>query len=97
MPQLGRVIGTLWCTHKHPKLEGAKLQILQPLDAQQKASGTPIACVDTVGAGPGEMVFYVTAYEAVIPYSMSDLVPIDASIIGIVEQLHWVPPSGENS
>ncbi len=94
MPQLGRVIGTLWCTHKHPRLEGAKIQILQPLDAQQKSVGIPIACVDTVGAGLGEVVFYVTAYEAVIPYSMTDLVPIDASIIGIVEHLNWSPASG---
>lgn len=97
MPQLGRVIGTLWCTHKHPQLTGAKLQILQPLDAQRKALGTPIACVDTIGAGPGEFVFYVTAYEAVIPYSMTALVPIDASIIGIIDQLDWTPASGEKS
>lgn len=90
MPQLGLVIGTLWCTKKHPKLEGAKLQILQPLDGQKKPIGQPIACVDTIGAGQGEFVFYVTAYEAVIPYS-AELVPIDASIIGIVEEMTWTP------
>jgi ethanolamine utilization protein EutN len=95
MPQLGQVIGTLWCTKKHPQLEGAKIQILQPLDAQKKNQGTPIACIDTVGAGPGELVFYVTAYEAVIPYSTKALVPIDASIIGIVDQLTWTENRGD--
>ena len=73
-----------------------EIQILQPLDAEKKAVGIPIACIDTVGAGPGEVVFYVTAYEAVIPYSMTELVPIDASIIGIVEHLNWTPASGDN-
>lgn len=50
----------------------------------EKKVGMPIAVVDTIGAGPGEKVLYITAYEAVIPYHR-DMVPIDAALIGIVD------------
>ena len=48
---------------------------------------------DTVGAGPGELVLYITAYEAVIPFvtrrggkGLGTLTPLDASIVAIVER-----------
>ena len=88
---LARVIGTIWATHKYGDLEGATMQVVQPLDGELEPHGRPIVAVDTVGAGEGEVVFYVTAYEAVIPFPKS-LVPIDASIVGIVEQLERREP-----
>lgn len=85
MPQMGIVIGTIWGTQKYPGLEDAKMQLMQPIcGASGKHIGKPIVVVDTIGAGEGETVLYVTAYEAVIPYHR-DMVPIDASIIGIVD------------
>ncbi|MCA9742487.1 MAG: EutN/CcmL family microcompartment protein [Deferribacteres bacterium] len=83
---LAKVIGTVWATRKVETLEGAKMQIIQPLDAQEKAIGSPIVAVDTIGAGPGEIVYYVTAREAVIPYR-NEMTPIDASIVGIVDHI----------
>lgn len=88
MPYIGRVIGTIWGTAKYPGLEDAKMQLLQPLSAQGKSTGAPLAVVDTIGAGPGELVLYVTAYEAVIPFHR-DMVPIDASIVGIIDSLDY--------
>ena len=90
MPFLGKIIGTIWGTARYPGLEDAKIQLLQPLSAQGEKVGLPIAVVDTIGAGPGELVLYVTAYEAVIPYHR-DMVPIDASIVGIVDNLECNP------
>ena len=87
MPHLGKVIGTIWGTTRYPGLEDAKIQLLQPILADGKKIGNPIAVVDTVGAGQGECVLYVTAYEAVIPFHR-DMVPIDASIVGIVESIY---------
>jgi len=81
-----RVLGTLWATRKYEDLEGAALQIVQPLDADGKPVGGPITAVDTVGAGEGELVFYVTAREAVIAWH-KPMVPIDAALVGIVESL----------
>jgi ethanolamine utilization protein EutN len=42
--------------------------------------------VDTVGAGQGETVFYITSREAVIPLPV-EMAPVDASIVGIVDRI----------
>ncbi|MFQ5637310.1 MAG: EutN/CcmL family microcompartment protein [bacterium] len=81
---LAKIIGTIWATCKDENLEGAKMQIIQPVDHAEKNVGGPIVAVDTVGAGPGELVYYVTAREAVIPYP-TRIAPIDAAIVGIVD------------
>jgi ethanolamine utilization protein EutN len=83
---LGRVIGTVWATRKDETLRNFKLQFVQPLSANREHAGNPIVAVDTVGAGPGETVFYVTAREAVIPLPV-ETAPVDASIVGIVDRI----------
>ena len=87
---LARVIGTIWATRKNPDLEGAKIQMVQPLTLELEPIGKPIAAIDTVGAGEGELVYYVTAYEAVIPF-FRPMVPIDASLVGIVDTIDHDP------
>lgn len=91
MPEMARVIGRLWATSKYDDLESATLQVLEPLTCELRPAGAPFIAVDTVGAGPGELVFYVTAYEAVIPFHR-DLVPIDAAIVGIVDEVASAAP-----
>ena len=82
----GKVIGTVWATRKDPNLQNFKLQFVQPMNAQQVAVDQPIVAVDTIGAGPGEIVIYITAREATIPLPV-DMAPVDASIVGIVERI----------
>lgn len=82
----GKVIGTIWATRKDESLNSFKLQLIQPLDAHRKSFGGPIIAVDTVGAGQGETVFYITAREAVIPLPVESA-PVDASIVGIVDRI----------
>ena len=81
---LARIIGTIWATRKDESLVGAKMQLIQPINRFLKEYGEPLIAVDTVGAGQGEIVYYVTAREATIPlrYALS---PVDASIVGIVD------------
>jgi len=83
---LARVIGTIWATRKDPNLEGLKMQVIQPISVDEKDSGSPMIAVDTVGAGVGETVYYVTAYEAVIPLEKKPALS-DASIVGIVDRI----------
>jgi ethanolamine utilization protein EutN len=83
---LGRVIGTIWATRKDETLRNFKLQFVQPITASRENAGSPIVAVDTVGAGPGETVFYITAREAVIPLPV-ETAPVDASIVGIVDRI----------
>jgi ethanolamine utilization protein EutN len=81
-----KVIGTLWATKKDENLKGFTLQVIQPLNARRECAGSPIVAVDTVGAGQGETVFYITSREAVIPLPV-EMAPVDASIVGIVDRI----------
>lgn len=83
---LGRVIGSLWATRKDPNMEGLKLQLIQPITAEARDTGEVLIAADTVGAGVGETIYYVTAYEAVIPLQKQPAL-VDASIVGIVDRI----------
>jgi len=83
---LAKVIGTIWATRKDENMKNFKLQFIQPLNAKREHAGSPIVAVDTVGAGQGETVFYITSREAVIPLPV-EMAPVDASIVGIVDRI----------
>ena len=85
--ELGKVIGTIWATRKYESVKGYKMQFVQPLNAELEELGDPIVALDTVGAGPGEIIYYITASEAVIPLDV-DMAPVDASIVGIVDSIN---------
>jgi len=84
---LGKVIGTIWATRKYEAVTSYKMQLVQPINSKEEKLGDPIIALDTVGAGPGEIIFYVTASEAVIPLDV-DMAPVDASIVGIVDSIN---------
>ncbi len=84
---LGKVIGNIWATRKYSALNNFKLMFVQPINSEYKNTGEPIVAVDTVGAGPGETIIYITASEAVIPLPV-DMAPVDASIVGIVDTIN---------
>lgn len=84
---LARVIGTIWATRKYETLNGYKMQFIQPLNAKNEKIGEPIVAIDTIGAGPGEVIFYATSSEAVIAMDV-DMAPIDVAIVGIVDTVN---------
>jgi ethanolamine utilization protein EutN len=61
--------------------------LVQPVNSLMENTGDAIIAVDTVGAGPGEIIYYITASEAVIPLPV-DFAPVDASIVGIVDTIN---------
>ena len=82
---LGRIIGTVVCTQKDPRLSGHSLQVVEPiLMATQKSDGKPLVAIDTVGAGLGEVVLVVTGSSARQTESTTGT-PVDAVIMGIVD------------
>lgn len=84
--QLAKVIGTVVATTKDKALAGLKIMMIQPLTDELKSSGGPIAAIDTVQAGFGDLVHWVTAREAALALSDS-FVAVDAAITGIVDQV----------
>lgn len=90
---LGRVIGSIWATQKDPSIEGKRMLLVQPLFADGRPNGRPIASLDTCDAGPGDRVMYVTSAEAAIPFRTSQLLTAaDATIVGVVDNID-VPSS----
>lgn len=84
---LGRVVGCVWSTVKHPGLEGQRLLIVQPLTAGQKKTGKRVICTDWTGAGAGELVYWVRGKEASMAFLPAE-VPTDLTIVGIVDSIH---------
>jgi ethanolamine utilization protein EutN len=82
---LGRVVGTVVAQTKYEGLEGQRLLLIQPLDQDQKPAGVLEVAVDTVRAGPKDLVFLVGSREAALALPTS-FVPVDAAIVGIVDQ-----------
>ena len=84
---VARVLGTVVCTQKDPKLEGAKLQLVQAVDYQSlKGEGKPLVAVDSVGAGQGEIVLVVAGSSARQTVQTQNT-PVDAVIMAIVDTI----------
>lgn len=84
---LGRVIGCVWATAKNPQLEGERFLLVQPLTPELKNTGKRLVCLDSTGAGAGELVYWVRGREASMPF-LPRQVPSDATIVAIVDELH---------
>ena len=84
---LGQVKGTVVAERKAAGLEGKKLLLVQPVDDLRRPVGGLQVAVDTVQAGPDDLVYLVGSREAALALSPS-FVPVDAAIVGIVDDLH---------
>ena len=85
--QIARVVGTVVSTHKHPKFEGAKLLLVQPLNIDETARGNALLAVDGVGAGVHEKVLIVLEGRAAGEALGKKAAPVDAAVIGIIDQV----------
>lgn len=83
---LGRVIGNVWATRKVETLKGRRLLIVQPLTFDRRDAGDPLVALDTMDAGKGDYVIYVSSTEATIPFRPA-LTPTDATIVGVVDSV----------
>jgi ethanolamine utilization protein EutN len=82
--QLARVIGNVVSTVKNATLEGRKLLVIQILDGDLRPVGRPLVAIDSVGAGPGELVFWCRGKEASFALDGVEA-PTDCTIVGIVD------------
>ena len=87
--QIAEVVGTVVSTHKHRKLEGAKLMLVQPLTLEGAHRGTALLAIDAVGAGVGERVLVVIEGKAAGDALGRKGAAVDAAIIGIVDVLDY--------
>ena len=83
--QVARVIGDVVITPKDENLNGVTLLILQPIGADGAAVGRTLVAAHAVGAGVGEIVFFVRGKEASFPFYPMEA-PVDAGVVGIVDE-----------
>ncbi len=87
---LGKVIGTVTPCMVYEGLAGVPLLLIQPLDKNSQPAGKPlVACDSTRMAGPGELIYYEGGREAALALD-TWFVPVDHTIIGIVDGVHLV-------
>ena len=88
---LGKVIGTLVACEVYEGLRGVPMLVVQPLTKTCDPKGETIICADsTCMAGPGELVYYEGGREAALALRET-FVPVDHTIIGIVDEVHLSP------
>jgi microcompartment protein CcmK/EutM len=83
--QIAKVIGTVVATQKHRKFEGAKLMLVQPLNADDTPRGTALLAIDGVGAGVDEKVLVVLEGRAAGEALGKKAAPVDAAIVAIID------------
>lgn len=87
---LARVVGNVVSTVKRAQFEGSKLLLVQPETPQGEAKGAALLAIDSVGAGISERVIVVLEGRAAQEALGKKLAPVDAAIVGIVDDLECV-------
>ncbi len=84
---LARVVGTVVSTRKEPKIEGIKFLLLEKIEPTTlKGKNDFVVAMDSVGAGPGEIVFYVSGSSSRMT-SVTEGRPSDATVTAIVDNI----------
>ena len=81
---IGKVTGSVVSTRKNENLIGNKFMIVEP--TKEMGITGAIVAIDNVGAGIGEIVLVATGSAARIGCNQENS-PVDAAIVGIVDQL----------
>lgn len=81
---IGKVVGSVVATRKDEKMANQKLLVVQVHDQQNKAKDQYVVAVDSVGAGPEDMVLYATGSSA-RQTTLTEGKPCDAVIMAVVD------------
>lgn len=88
---IGRVVGELVATHKHPSHEGCKILLVQPLNLDGSKRGEAVVAMDAVDAGVGDQVLVTTEGFSAMTSVGRPQSPIDMAVIGFIDHLELVP------
>src|SRR3954447_1078508 len=81
---IARVIGTLVSTRKEPTIEGLRLLVCQPVNADGEKAGAPVVAADAVGARVGATNLYAPGSSARQTIATQNR-PVDAVVMAIVD------------
>lgn len=81
---IGKVVGSVVATRKDEKLDGRKLLVVQVHNHENQPVDQYVVAVDSVQAGPGDMVLYATGSSA-RQTSTTEGRPVDAVIMAVID------------
>ena len=84
----GKVVGNVWCTVKHPSLDGAKLLLVRYLDLDSNIlSGETFMAVDlSMDAGPGDKVLVMDEGNSARQILGRKNCPVSTVICGVLDE-----------
>jgi len=84
---IARVVGTVVSSQKAQQIEGIKLLLLEKIDpVTLKGKNDFVVSMDSVGAGVGEIVFYVAGSSARLT-DVTNGKPTDSAVIAIIDSI----------
>jgi microcompartment protein CcmK/EutM len=84
--KLGIVKGSVVASKKTGNTEGRKILVVELIDEAARETGHTLACIDTTGAGSGDVVVIVSSSSARLTKLTKD-VCTDNTIIAIVDNI----------
>ncbi|MCJ7518967.1 MAG: EutN/CcmL family microcompartment protein [Anaerolineaceae bacterium] len=84
--EIGKVIGTVTTTIKHPAYEGKRILVVQEMDLGGKLTDIIRVAVDYIGAGYGDLVLFGGAPGVAAEVFDISKAPIRDLIIGIIDR-----------
>lgn len=86
--RLARVIGNVVATRKVPCYKGHKLLIVQPVDENGNDISETVLSMDTVNAGPGDLVLVEQEGNAARQLLGTIDDPFHSVIVGVVDKVY---------
>ena len=86
---VARVVGNIWATRKHRKLENSKLLLVQSMDSTTgDLFGEPSLALDrSFGAGPGDTVLLMDEGNSARQILKDPQAPVRLIVCGIVDSV----------
>src|SRR5574341_1130648 len=94
---IGRVIGEVVATRKHPSHEGRKALLVQPLNLDGTDRGDAVVALDAVDAGVGDRVLLAAEGYSAMTSVGRPMSPIDMAVIGVIDSVELLPDAGASS
>ncbi|MDD2237988.1 MAG: EutN/CcmL family microcompartment protein [Kiritimatiellae bacterium] len=88
---LGKVIGSITATIRHPFFNGQRMLSVELLDAHGKTLNDYVVAIDTVDAGPGDHVLLVDEGNSARQIIADKDAPLRTVIVGIVDAVETMP------
>jgi len=85
---LGKVVGSIVSTIKHKSYQNKKIMLVRPMNPDGSLRSGTVVAVDTVGAGPGNVVLVASegrSAQEILGFEKRQ--PLRSVIVGIVDYI----------